>query len=199
MATDLYIISNSIPISKSDFLDKLDAIIIALKALNLSSAYNLNLQNVEGGWQYEFPEVYDEVTDSIVPDDEASEFVYILSSYGFCIRLYSNCLELTTNYKYCFLYEDEKTEYFQEFRKEILSIISVFGGTEIIYLADNGCDKLSTYLELWTWKGKSYQEIKQDMIKKKLPFRKDYNNLKLDDLNYNDIYEIIYDDFIIES
>src|SRR5690606_22855561 len=144
---------------------------------------------------------YDEITDSEIPDEEAKEILYYSGPFVFDIRVYQNCLELTTIYRYRYLYEDENhecdlaKENLREFRQSILDIISIFGGSEIIYLADNGCDKLATYLELWVWEGRSYDEIKCDIMEKKLPIRSDYENLKFQDLSYGHISEIIIDDF----
>ena len=82
-----------------------------------------------------------------------------------------------------------------EFRKNIFDIITVFGGTEIIYLADNSCDKLSGYLECMVWEGVAYNEIKKKMVQDKIPFVSDYNKLKLENLSYSNITEYVFDDF----
>lgn len=203
MATDLYLISN-IKTSKEDTLAKKEFYLEELKKLKLehTSVFREGkYRECEGDWEYEFPYTYDEVLDKIIPDEDATELIYYSSPFVFSIRVYENCLELTTIYRYRYLYEDEYRqtdkvdENLLEFRRNIFNIISIFGGTEIIYLADNACDKIATYLECWAWEGKSYDEIKQDMIAKNLPFRSDYENLKLNDLRYSNITEIIFDDF----
>lgn len=203
MATDLYLISN-IETRKEDVLDNKDIYLQKLKELKLEHTSNFRdgkYKQCEGDWEYEFPYTYDEVLDTIISDEDTTELIYYSSPFVFSIRVYENCLELTTIYKYRYLYEDEykhldiAKENLLEFRRNIFDIISIFGGTEIIYLADNACDKIATYLECWAWEGKSYDEIKQDMIAKNLPFRSDYENLKLNDLSYRNITEIIFDDF----
>jgi hypothetical protein len=201
MATDLYVISN-ITTTKEKVIANKDLYLKQLKALQLEpTSYIRIIDNKEtwleskGDWEYEFPTVYDDNTDSIIPDTETKEIIYYSSPFVFSVTVYENCLELSTIYKYSFLYEDEKTDYINEFRKNIYDIISIFGGTEIIYLADNGCDKLGMYLELQVWEGVSYFEIKKDMTSKGLPFVSDYYNLKLNNLNYRNIKEIIFDDF----
>ncbi|HRA72019.1 MAG TPA: hypothetical protein PLB11_04250 [Flavobacterium sp.] len=203
MATDLYLISN-IKTTKEEVIANKDIYLQKLKGLKLEPTSTFRegkYTQREGDWEYEFPYNYDEVLDKIIPDEDATELVYYSSPFVFSIRVYENCLELTTIYKYRFLYEDEyrdtdfAKENLLEFRRNIFDIVSIFGGTEIIYLADNASDKLSDYLELWAWEGRSYDEIKQDMIARKLPFRSDYENLKLNDLRYRNTTEIIFDDF----
>ncbi len=121
--------------------------------------------------------------------------IYYSSPFVFCVTVFPNCLILSTIYKYRFLYEDEKPDFFQKFRKDIFDIINIFGGTEILYLADNCCDKLGNYLESKVWEGVSYNDVKKDMISKNLPFVSDYSKLKLKDLSYSNITEIVFDNF----
>jgi hypothetical protein len=201
MATDLYIISN-IKTNKEEVLANKDIYLQKLKELNLEHITVIGVGKLTGDWKYELPLIYDEESDKLIPNKESLELIYFSSPFVFSVYVYENCLELSTIYKYRFLYEDEYRDLdfvkanLLEFRKNIFDIITIFGGTEIIYLADNGCNKLSNYLELWVWEGKSYFDVKQDMIDNKIPFRKDYQNLKLNDLSYNNIKEIIFDDFV---
>ncbi len=201
MATDLYIISN-IKTNKEEVLANKDIYLQKLKELNLEHITVIGVGKLKGDWKYELPLIYDEESDKLIPNKESLELIYFSSPFVFSVYVYENCLELSTIYKYRFLYEDEYRDLdfvkanLLEFRKNIFDIITIFGGTEIIYLADNGCNKLSNYLELWVWEGKSYFDVKQDMIDNKIPFRKDYQNLKLNDLSYNNIKEIIFDDFV---
>lgn len=201
MATDLYIISN-IKTNKAELLSKKDIYLQKLKDLNLEHVTVIGAGKLFGDWKYEFPLLYDEDSDKLIPDEESPQLIRFSSPFVFSVTVYENCLELSTIYKYRFLYEDEYRDSEEakanllDFRKNIFDIITIFGGTEIIYLADNGCNKLGAYLELWVWEGKSYFDVKQDMIDNKIPFRKDYQNLKLNDLNYNNIKEIIFDDFV---
>ncbi|MEZ4801138.1 MAG: hypothetical protein R2797_00080 [Gelidibacter sp.] len=201
MATDLYIISN-IETSKDEVLSNKDNYLMRLKALDLSHTYYPSLVDdrevwfkSEGDWEYELPTIYDDITDTLIPDGEAKEIISFESPFVFSIRVYPDCLELTTIYKYRYLYEGGDYDALNDFRKNVYDIISIFGGTEIIYLADNGCDKLSRYLELEVWEGASYQSIKKDMLDKGLKFVSDYKTLKLDNLTYSNINEIVYDDF----
>ena len=99
-------------------------------------------------------------------------------------------------YKYSLLYETPNVYFFDEFRAKIHKIISIFGGTEVIYLADNGCDKLAHFLEIMVWKGVSYEVIKKEMQKTNLPFINDYYSLKIETLSYRNITEFVCDDFL---
>ena len=204
MATDLYLISN-ISNNKEDVLAKKEFYLKKLKKLKLvhiSDFRDGKYREREGEWEYELPNQYDEPEDlEQFPEMVEKELLSFNSPFVFNIRVYENCLELTTIYKYRYLYEDEYRgsgmyeESLLEFRKNIFDIITVFGGTEIIYLADNACDKLSTYLELMVWEGVSYSEIKQKMLLDDIPFVNDYNTLKLENLRYSKITEYVFDDF----
>ena len=204
MATDLYLISN-ISNSKEDVLAKKEFYLKELKKLKLvriSDFRDGKYREREGDWEYELPNQYDEPEDlEQFPEMVDKELLSFNSPFVFNIRVYENCLELTTIYKYSYLYEDEYRgsamyeESLLEFRKNIFDIITVFGGTEIIYLADNACDKLSTYLESMAWEGVSYTEIKQKMLLDEIPFVNDYNMLILKNLRYSKITEYVFDDF----
>ncbi len=205
MTTDLYIISN-IKTSKSDVLEKKDEYIDQLKALKLehctypkivsTNPYREEGVKEEGDWEYQLPETYDEKTDCIVPDLEAAGIIYFTSPFVFgFIEVYENCLELSSIYRYSYLYQFNELDFMWDFRKTAYRIIRVFGGTEIIYLADNACDKLSKYLECQVWEGVSYHEVKQNILSDGLPYASNYQRLKSEDLSYKDIREVVFDDF----
>lgn len=201
MATDLYIISN-IKTNKEVILEKKNWYIKELNALRLDCIIAERIKKPKSQmnynfWEYELPTIYDANKDIEIPDTDAAEIIYFSSPTIFSIRVYENCLLLNTIYKYSFLYCENKTEeyYFWEFRKNIFDIISIFGGTEIIYLADNACDKLSKYLEGEVLEGISYDAIKQDIIRENIPLVSDYYQLKYDELDYKNIKEIIFDNF----
>lgn len=197
MATDLFLISN-IHTTKEEILAKKEFYLGQLKALQLEHITVIGIGKLEGDWEYELPEIYDDVNNKIIPDEETSEIIHFRSPFEFSLSVYENCLEISTIYKYSFLYPENEIDddsYIWQFRKEVHKLISLFGGTEVIYLADNGCDKLAMYLECQVWEGVSYQEIKNDMILNNLPFTSDYKNLDYDNLSYSNIKEIIFDDF----
>lgn len=197
MATDLYIISD-VKTTEKEVLKKKDSYLQKLKDLNLEHTSLITADSSflksEGDWEYEFPELYD-TKSSLLFDNGIGEIISFFSPFVFNITVYPNCIVLSTTYKYRFLYEDEKPDFFQKFRKDVFDIINIFGGAEIIYLADNGCDKLGTYLETKIWEGVSYNEVKKNMIASNLPFVSDYKKLKLKDLSYGNITEVVFDNF----
>lgn len=204
MATDLYLISN-ITTSKEEVLAKKEFYIEELKKLKLEHTSIFRegrYEKCEGDWEYELPNQYDYPEElEELPEIVDKELISFNSPFIFNIRVYENCLELMSIYRYRYLYEDEYrgSDIYEEnllnFRKNILDIITIFGGKEIIYLADNACDKLSTYLELMAWEGVAYNEIKQKMMLDNIPFVNDYNKLILNNLRYSKITEYVFDDF----
>ncbi|HET8808927.1 MAG TPA: hypothetical protein VFM65_01515 [Flavobacteriaceae bacterium] len=203
MSTQLHAISNiettkeEVLANKGFYLEKLKALQLEHTStpLNDDKGNFIGWKKSEGDWEYEFPTIYDAETDSVVADTEAAEIIYFYSPFEFAIRVYDKCLELICIYKYNYLYAIGHNDALNEFRKNVYDIISIFGGTEIIYLADNGCDKLSEYLELQVWEGFSYQSIKKGMLLTGLPFVSDYGLLNHDKLTYSKITEFVFDDF----
>lgn len=197
MATDLFIIAK-IKTSKEEVMSQKDIWLQQLKDLKLEHITVIGHGQLTGDWEYEFPTTYDDVTDSIIPDVEDAQLIYYSSPFVFNIRLYENCLELITIYKYNFIYGSRIGDftYLFEFRNIILKILKIFNAEhEIIYLADNGCDKLSTFLELQVWEGVGYDDLKQNMINTGVPFTKDYLSLDYEKLRYSNRTEYVYDDF----
>ena len=197
MATDLYAISN-INTSKEEVLKLKDVYLKKLKGLNLGHTSFITADTTflksEGDWEYEFPELYDE-NGSILEDNETEEIIHFYSPFVFAVTVFPNCLIVSTIYKYRFLYEDEKPYFFERFRRNLFDIINIFGGTEIIYLADNACDKLGSYLECEVWEGVSYNTVKKDMVSKKIPFVSAYDKTSSKAMSYSNITEIVFDDF----
>lgn len=199
MATDLYIISN-IKTSKEEVARNKDVYLKKLKALDLGHISICQPDNssikLEGDWTYEFDEdIYNEET---LKELGCKELIYFNSPFEFDVSLYEGCLEISTIYKYIDLYDwiTLDGEYYKgEFRNKVFEIISIFGGTEVIYLADNGCDKLSSYLELRVWEGLSYNDVKNEMKQDNVPFSNDFNNLSTKKISYSNIKEYLYDDF----
>lgn len=194
MATDLYIISN-IKTSKEEVVRNKDIYLKKLKALGLGHISICQSDNtskkLEGDWWYELNE-------EELKELGCKELIYFNSPFEFDVSLYEGCLEISTIYKYIDLYDwiTHDGEYYKgEFRNKVFEIISIFGGTEVIYLADNGCDKLSKYLELKVWEGVSFIDVKNEMKQDNVPFRNDFNNLNTKNLSYSNISEYLYDDF----
>ena len=182
MATSLHIISNTKTFSKELLKLEKHVILDKLRACNFDHARDAYFQIMEGDWE-------------ITEEENEVELISYDGPFEFYIRLYENCLELVSFYKYSLLYETPNVYFFDEFRAKVNKIISIFGGTEVIYLADNGCDKLSYFLEIKVWEGVSYETIKKEMQKTNLPFINDYDSLKIENLSYKNITEFVYDDF----
>ena len=129
------------------------------------------------------------------------------------VDVYDNCILLSGDNKYSFLYTDfsgeescftffdfefDYEEFHQEvwlFRKRIFDIISIFGGTEVVFLSDGSCRNLHNYLCLVEEEGASFSEVKKLMKKDGLPLVKDYSLLDYNKLRYDNITEYVYDDF----
>jgi hypothetical protein len=168
MATDLYIISNirtskeEVVLNKEIYLEKLKE--LKFEHISIRQPDNSS-KKLEGDWSYEFDEdIYDEET---LKELGCKELIYFNSPFEYNLSIYEGCLEISTIYKYIDLYDwiTRDGDYYKgDFRKEVFKIISIFGGTEVIYLADNACDKLSTYLECRVWEGVSYNEVKCNKI-----------------------------------
>lgn len=196
MATDLHLIAK-IKTNKEEILQKKDFLVNKLDDLNFDTITVIGIGKLKGSWSYEFPLIYDDELDDLVPD-ESGEIIYFTGPFVFSMRVYNDCIEFISIYRYSFLYTSDKypTGYLFQFRNEILQILEVFGAEkEIIYLADNGCDKLSEFLECQIWEGVSYDKVKQNMIATGVPFTRNYHELDYDSLEYSNIKEYIYDDF----
>lgn len=190
MATDLYAISN-ITIPENISFKYLDKKIEELKALNwLPFTYpsidkngNETQKTAKPNWFYEINNEYGYLQ------------IDFSGGYSFYISLYPNIGVITTIYKYSLLYDIYNFDWFHNFRKELYDLVQLFNGTEVIFLADNGCDKLGTYFECMALENKPYAEIKQKMIQDLGQPITDYSQLDLDTLSYSNITEFFLDDF----
>lgn len=190
MATDLYAITNAI-LPKELTFKFIYKKIEELKALNISSSKSLNID--ENG-----KETYEKDTQEWcfeVRNEQGFVEIYFNGGFPYSITLLANICYISTIYKYRLLYEIYDSYYLKKFRTDLYNIVKVFGGTEIIFLADNGCDKLSTYLELMAWENIPYQDIKQKMIQDLGQPITDYSQLDFDTLSYRNITEFVLDDF----
>jgi len=188
MATSLYLITNSKLTGKETQKDW-DRIVHELTQLQMNTTSYINAKNEiikeYGNWSYEL-----ELEEEGIP--------IIVDFHGpFHIQpmLYSNIGVIYTIYKYRFLYEVYGSDWFESFRSDLYRIVKIIGGTEVIYLADNGCDKLATYLECMAWEDLPYEEIKQKMLQEFGQPVTDYSKLNYDTLTYRKIDEFFLDDF----
>ena len=122
--------------------------------------------------------------------------IYFNGGSSYDITLMPNVGYISFLLKYKELYGLYKNSYLTKFRKELYQIVNLFGGSEVIFLADNGCDKLSYYLELMAWVNIPYQEIKEQMINDLGKPITNYVLLNESKISYKHITEFVMDDFL---
>jgi hypothetical protein len=190
MATDLHAITNSKPLS-SFSEQQLAKVLKKLKALNWKRFKCLRIVDdkeiwveAQGEWK---PEQDEEIK---YPE------IYYSSPYPMSFYLKENLGIVTFIYKYRLLYDiSNNNEETVKFRKDLFDFISIFGGTEVCFLADNACDKLSKFLELQAFENSSYDIIKTGLINEFGKPVTDYKSLDYSSLNYRNITEFVFDDF----
>ncbi|NDV97386.1 hypothetical protein D0T84_21155 [Dysgonomonas sp. 521] len=191
MGTSLYAITNS-KLTGEETDIYFDAVLEKFRGLNLSKSYfNAGGKRIEDDTEYcYYKDIYD-----YYPIDFASP-----SSYYF--SLYKNIGIIGTIYRYHLLYNADfysDDGWYVTFRKDIYNIIQVMGGTEIIFLADNGyTDGLSYYLECLAWEDTPYEIIKEKMITaliKPQLFSEHYKKMRNKSIDHSSISEFIWDDF----
>lgn len=166
-----------------------DRIVIELNQLQMDTTSIVNANNEiikeYGSWSYE-----------IEAEDEDFPFnVDFGGPFHIQPSLYSNIGVIYTIYKYRFLYEIYGFDWFTSFRHDLYRIVKIIGGTEVIYLADNACDKLSNYLECMACENVPYEDIKEKMLQEFGQPITDYSKLNYDTLTYRKINEFVLDDF----
>lgn len=188
MSTTLYLITNSKLSGKESHKDW-EQIVHELNQLNMDTTSYLNAQNERvkehGDWSYRI-------------EDKDEDFPFNVDFNGpFHIQptLYTNIGVIFTIYKYRFLYEIYGFDWLDSFRNDLYNIVKIIGGTEVIFLADNGCDKLSTFLEGMAWENHPYEDIKEKMTEAFGQPVTDYSKLNFDTLTYSKINEFFLDDF----
>ena len=188
MATSLYLITNSKLTGKETQKDW-ERIVGKLDQLKMDTTSYVNAQNEivkeYGSWSYDIEHEEEYLTFNV-------DFV---GPFHIQPRLYSNIGVIYTIYKYSLLYEIYGCDWFGSFRKNLFNIVKIIGGTEVIYLADNTCDKLSTYLECMAWENVPYEDIKEKMLQEFGQPLTDYSKLNYDTLTYAKIDEFFLDDF----
>ena len=204
MATDLFVISN-IKLSKEEVLEQKEEILQKLKNLNYNNFLypQMNQETKEeewvmreGDWEYTMPTYWDEKTKSYLPGTDCRQVIYFSGAKTYRISVYENCLVLDSIARYNSLYylnHFHEPEDIYNFRKEIHLLIEIFGGSEIIFLADNCCDKISDYL-VKALQGNSYESIKNEMLADGTPIERDYLKLEIERFNYSNIVEYVMDD-----
>lgn len=186
MGEDLFAITNS-KFSGNETEKDWNEILEKLKSLNLEKTLtfeNDKLIRMKGEWSY-----------IMNVDPELSHLVDFDGPFQFNPIIYSNIGVISTALNYSILYHVPKITSFIEYRRRLYSIVQVFGGTEVIFLAYENCKQLSHILEDMAFENVPYEEIKEKMI---LEFGNpvtDFNKLDYAKLNFENITEFILDDF----
>lgn len=190
MATDLHAITNSKPLSSFSEQERVE-ILKKLKALNWERFKYPRIVDDKEIWLETQGEWEAELDEEVKYPD-----IYYSSPYPISFYLKENLGIVTFIYKYRFLYDiSNDDESILAFRKDLLDFISIFGGTEVYFLADNACDKLSNFLELQAFENTSYETIKTGLLKEFGKPVTDYRSLDYSTLNYGNITEFVFDDF----
>lgn len=187
MATSLLLITNSKLTGKETQKDW-DRIVRELEQLQMDTTSYVNAKNEiikeHGNWGFEI--------------EEEEDFPFNVNFDGpFPIlpTLYSNIGLISTIYRYDLLYNIHSLDWFESFRNDLYNIVKIIGGTEVIYLADNACDKLSIFSEGMAVENVPYEDIKAKMLQEFGQPVKDYSELNYDTLTYQKIDEFFLDDF----
>lgn len=187
MATSLYLITNS-KLTGKEKQDDWNRIVRELNQLKMNTTSYVNGKN-------EIIKEYGSWTYNIEEDEDIPFNVAFGGPFHIQPKLYSNIGVIYTIYKYRFLYEIYGFDSFTSFRRDLYNIVNIIGGTEVIYLADNSCDKLSLYLECMAWENVPYEVIKAKMLQEFGQPVTDYAKLNYDTLTYSEIKEFFLDDF----
>jgi len=186
MATDLYILTNA-KFAVSESLEFFDIITSKLKALPLNRAQYMHkgkCLEVEGDWNYK---VYQEEEDNYYS-------IWFDGPYAYFPKMFPNICYISTTFRYSTLYQIFEYNRVDSFRKDVFSIVKAVGGSEVIFVADNACDKLNGYLSM-AWDNCPYEVIKAEMLKEFGQPVTDYSKLDYIKLNYQNITEFVFDDF----
>ena len=190
MSTSLYAISN-ITTPENPSLEYLKEKTEALNAFNFGNTYmTYRDDNGELITKADARSWYHETT-----NENGFLEIYFNGGSPYDITLMPNLGYISFMLKYRELYRLQKSSHLTKFRKELYQIIKLFGGSEVIFLADNNCNKLSHYLELMAWENIPYNDIKQQMIKDIGEPITDYALLDESKMSYKHITEFVLDDF----
>ena len=187
MATSLYLITNS-KLTGNETQSDWERIVNELRQLNMDTTSYLERGRwvkETGDWNYEIEE-----EDKNYPFNVEFDGPFYIQP-----RLFSNIGIIYTIHKYSLLYTIYDSYELDSFRNDLYNIVKIIGGTEVIYLADNACDKLSGYLLMAEDYNIPYEDIKQKMIEEFGQPKTDYAKLDYNKLDYKKIDEFFCDDF----
>lgn len=166
MGTSLIAICNSTTLevntaTAETFLSK-------FKSLSLTRAVNSDGTIDQADWEYSICDFNNRLR------------IEFESGTRFAPVVYNSISEISTILKINVLYDNFKLDWFQDFRKELFSIVQILGGTEILYMADNGHPLDEIYDKVGE-DGVTYQDIKAMLQEQFGPPITDYSKLSLDD------------------
>jgi hypothetical protein len=189
MATDLYILTNA-KFSPNQNLEYFDTITKKLKAIPLTRAsyqHKGKWVEEEGDWSFNVEQ----------EEDEGVKYfsVWYDGPYAYFPIMFPNICYISTIFRYSTLYHIHDSDWVDSFRMTIYNIIKALDGSEVIFVADNACDKLSGYLSM-AWANYPYEEIKEKMFKEFGEPVTDYSKLDYKKLDYRNINEFVFDNFI---
>ncbi|GGF72946.1 hypothetical protein [Wenyingzhuangia marina] len=187
MGTSLYLITNT-KLTGEETKKDWNLILEKLKELNLEYTSLIKADGTilkeSGDWNYKVNNYKDEPFS-----------VEFLGPFNIEPILYQDIGIIDTIHRYSVLYKLSDLDWFHTFRKNLFDIVKVIGGTEVIYVADNSCDKLANYLYNMAWENVPYEVIKNKMIQDLGTPVTDYSKLNYDKLDYRNITEFFLDDF----
>lgn len=191
MGTSLFAIANH-TYSFENLEETAKNVLAEIEKLNLNVSFFINAQNEK---EYDDGEHSYYIRDFTKDKDAYPPVcIEIESPSNFSFTLYESCIEIYTIYRYALIYKNYKIDWFQDFRKDLYRILQIFGGNEIIYLADNS-SSLSKYLEGMVFEGISYDEVKAALIQDFGAPVTDYSKLDYETLEYRNLKEFFLDDF----
>lgn len=161
-----------------------------LNASGRFEEYYLNEVSETDKWSFEI--------DQINEDSNGHHAVCFEGPMPLWIMLFPKLGTIDTTYRFRHLYEFGDVSYEKhsrtwEFRKNVFDIISLFGGTEIIYVTDDRYPKINYFYEMFS--GVPYEDIKAELIQTFGPPISDYRELNIDLYEPYDLKEFFLDDF----
>jgi len=203
MSTSLRVISN-LSLSKTEVLKNKDLLVEKLNSIG-KTIPNSSLIKNQKKWTYEITGFNNDNLYLLKDSSPYIEFFDFSEISWFYISIYPECIILNSSLHYADLYRKFERDVFLElpfqyeelkaFRTEIYQLISVFGGSEIIYLADNDCNKLNNYLNKIE-EGVGYDEIKEQMKNDGTTIVRKYDQLDSAKLDYRKITAYFFDDLV---
>ncbi len=160
-----------------------------LNASGRFEAYYLNEVSETDKWSFEIDQIN---------EDSNGHHLVVLDGPSNTINLYPDLGFMGTSYSFSHLYEFGQEAYdsgsiLWKERKSIYDLISLFGGTEVIYVADDRYPKITYLEELYA--GMPYETIKSQLLQLFGPPVTDYRDLNEDMYNPYDLKEFFLDDF----